>query len=131
MWEWVSENYPGLDTASRINIDKWKKVLQERNRPGFIGIAGILPAQYEINSGLEYYEGAGDFIQGLLFFMFIINLGVGIVNLLPVKPLDGGKMWDVVLSRYIPRYSKRIMRFAAYIILALLLANFLPLGLLV
>lgn len=131
MWEWISENYPGLEATSQVNIDKWTKMLQERNTPGFMGIAGILPAQYEIKPELAYYEAAGEFVQGLLFFLFLINLGVGIFNLLPIKPFDGGKMWDVVLSRYIPKHSKKLMRLVAYVMLAILIANFLPIGLLV
>ena len=50
------------------------------------------------------------------------------MNLLPVNPLDGGKMWTVVLKRYVPKHAKKIMRALGYFILALLIANFLPLG---
>ncbi|UCD03049.1 MAG: site-2 protease family protein [Candidatus Aenigmatarchaeota archaeon] len=128
MWNWISENYPGLEFTAKINTDKWEKMLQERNRPGFIGIVGVLPAQYEIKPEFAYYEDAGEFAQGLLFFLFLINLGVGIFNLLPIKPFDGGKMWDIVLAKYMPRHSRWIMRLVMYVILALLIANFLPLG---
>ncbi len=126
-WEWISENYPGLSVTAQGRISELETMLGGRNRPGFIGILNVLP-HYDLKPGLVPYRGAADFTQGLLVFLFMINLGVGIVNLLPVKPLDGGKMLDVVLKRYVPKYSKRIMRVLGYLILALLIANFLPIG---
>ncbi len=126
-WEWVSDNYPGLEVTAQRNLDKWNAMLEGRNSPGFIGILNVAP-HYEIAEGLVPYKGVADFTQGLLIFLFMINLGVGIVNLLPIKPLDGGKMWDVVLKRYVPKHAKRIMKALGYLVLGLLIANFLPLG---
>ena len=34
----------------------------------------------------------------LFQWMFILNLGIGTFNLLPMKPLDGGKMLEILLS---------------------------------
>jgi membrane-associated protease RseP (regulator of RpoE activity) len=126
-WEWIGGNYPMLTERAGEKIRGLETAMEGRNRPGFMGILNVLP-HYELRAGMEPYSGATDFIQGLLMFLFIINLGVGIVNLLPVKPLDGGKMWDVVLKRYAPKHANMIMRVMGYLILALLLANFLPLG---
>ncbi len=126
-WEWISDNYPGLSETAQKNILELETALEGRNSPGFIGILNVT-SHYEINAGLVPYKGVYDFTQGLLIFMFMINLGVGIVNLLPVKPLDGGKMLDVVLIRYVPKHSKQIMRILGYVVLALLLANFIPFG---
>jgi hypothetical protein len=47
-----------------------------------------------------------------------------------MKPLDGGKMWDIVLRRYFPKRAGLMMKILAYFILALLLANFIPFGML-
>ncbi|MCD6496081.1 MAG: site-2 protease family protein [Candidatus Aenigmarchaeota archaeon] len=126
-WNWVADNYPLISERARSNKMKWEGMLSGRTKPGFIGILGVTP-HYELSDSLAPCKGAIDFLQGLLVFMFMINLGVGIVNLLPVKPLDGGKMWDVVLTRYAPKHAKRVMRVFGYLILALLLANFLPIG---
>lgn len=126
-WEWISDNYPGLSGTVQKNVAELETMLEERNSPGFMGILNVVP-HYEMKPGLTPYRGVADFTQGLLIFLFIINLGVGIVNLLPVNPLDGGKMWNVVLKRYVPKHAKKIMKALGYIILALLIANFLPLG---
>ena len=37
-------------------------------------------------------------ILGLLEWLFVINLGIGIVNLFPLKPLDGGLMFEEIFK---------------------------------
>ena len=37
-------------------------------------------------------------IVDLFNWIFILNLGIGLFNLLPIKPLDGGKMLEILLS---------------------------------
>ena len=36
---------------------------------------------------------------GLLGFLALLNLGVGMFNLLPLGPLDGGRMFQLVLYK--------------------------------
>ena len=127
LWEWVSENYPMLGERASQQISYWEGRLDSHPRPGFIGITGVLP-NYVLMESLEPYEQPLEFMQGLLFFLFIINLGVGIVNLLPVKPLDGGRMWDVVFKRYVPKHARWIMRALGALTFLLLIANFIPFG---
>src|SRR3989338_11101107 len=40
-------------------------------------------------------------IAGLLMFLFILNLGIGLFNLVPIGPLDGGRMLQAVLMAYV------------------------------
>jgi membrane-associated protease RseP (regulator of RpoE activity) len=127
LWEWVAENYPLLQDRARGQTAYWRSLLDDHSRPGFIGITGVI-THFELGAGLEPFRQPIDFIQGLLFFLFIINLGVGIVNLLPIKPLDGGKMWDAVLRKYVPKHAKRIINTVGILILLLLLSNFIPFG---
>lgn len=37
---------------------------------------------------------------GLIGWIFIISLGIGIVNLLPLGPMDGGRMYLLLLEKY-------------------------------
>ncbi|MBN2330224.1 MAG: site-2 protease family protein [Candidatus Aenigmarchaeota archaeon] len=127
MWEWVSENYPMLEERAGRQVAHWESRLESYPRPGFIGVTGVLP-NFELMQSLEPYRQPLEFVQGLLFFLFLINLGVGIVNLLPVKPLDGGRMWDVVFKRYIPEHAGWLMRALGALTFLLLVANFIPFG---
>ncbi|MFH0956752.1 MAG: site-2 protease family protein [Candidatus Aenigmatarchaeota archaeon] len=129
LWAWVGENYPALGERASARALALQEQLDAKQEPGFIGILGVL-THSALAPGLTAFAGVFIFIEGFLAFLFIINLGVGIVNLLPLKPLDGGKMWDIVLRRYIPKRAGLVMKILAYFILALLLANFIPFGML-
>jgi membrane-associated protease RseP (regulator of RpoE activity) len=99
------------------------KQLETHPRSGFIGIAGV--SNYtRIRPGLEGYQEAITFIEGLLFFLFLINFGVGTFNMLPIGPLDGGRMWGIIFQRFTPRHSKAIMNVLSWIMLAIIIANF-------
>ncbi len=133
LWEWVSGAYPELAGTADRRMMAIESELSGRGEPGFIGILGVTP-HYAIPDGLAAYTPVIGFLMGnegslgLLFFMVIINFGVGLVNLLPLKPLDGGKMWDIVLRRYIPKHAGTIMKVLGYLILALIIGNFIPFG---
>ena len=43
-------------------------------------------------------------ITSLLYWIFVINLGLGLANLLPLGPLDGGRM---LLTGLTTMFSKR------------------------
>jgi membrane-associated protease RseP (regulator of RpoE activity) len=60
-------------------------------------------------------------------WMFILNLGVGLFNMLPAVPLDGGYMMQTVLERRISsEKAKRVVRALSYFILVLILMNMFP-----
>jgi membrane-associated protease RseP (regulator of RpoE activity) len=96
---------------------------------GFIGILGV-SQDFGLRDGVTFpglvyfFTGRSPDFFGLLFFLFLINLGVGAFNLLPLGPLDGGRMWRIVLDRFIPRHSKRIMNSLSWVLLLVLLLNF-------
>ena len=129
LWQWVADNYPALSARASERVSSLQHELSSRGEPGFIGILNVAP-HYDIITSLAPFSDVLDFIQGLLAFLFLINFGVGIVNLLPLKPLDGGKMWEIALNRYVPAYAPRIMKVLGYFILFLFIANFIPIGLL-
>lgn len=90
---------------------------------GYIGIMGIGNVQI-IRDELMPYSGPIQFFGGLLAFLFMINLGVGLFNLLPLKPLDGGKMWEVLIKRIAPKRGDMIVRRMGHFTLILLLLIF-------
>ena len=88
----LSEVKPG--DALLIKTDKkiYELNAGEKNEKGYIGLS-FSPEKQFID---EKYGGYGRFISWislLSFWIFAANLGVGLFNLLPMGPLDGGKMF--------------------------------------
>jgi membrane-associated protease RseP (regulator of RpoE activity) len=96
---------------------------------GFIGISSV-SQDFELREGVAspelvyFFTGRSPDFFGLLFFLFLINLGVGAFNLLPLGPLDGGRMWKIVLDKIIPRHSKIVMNGLGWVLLFVLMLNF-------
>ncbi len=59
---------------------------------------------------------------GLVDWIVILNLGVGCFNLLPIKPLDGGRMWEGLLEKALGRRRSKILVNASSFVLAFLIA---------
>jgi membrane-associated protease RseP (regulator of RpoE activity) len=123
-WEYVGEHYPGLKIRAIGKVAGLNAMAEDQfTRGGFIGISSVV-TYVKVAQGLEPLEEAFIFIQGLLFWMFLINLGVGAFNLLPIKPLDGGRMWEILFKKIIPKHSKNATRILSYFALLLVLLNF-------
>jgi len=39
-------------------------------------------------------------VKDLFFWLFVLNLGVGLFNLVPLGPIDGGRMLLAVLQKF-------------------------------
>lgn len=65
---------------------------------------------------------------GLFGWIFLISLGVGIVNLLPLGPMDGGRMYLIVLEKVFKKKTalKIWSKTASFLLFALLLLVFVP-----
>jgi len=58
----------------------------------------------------------------ILLWIYIFSLGVGIVNLLPIKPLDGGLIFEEITSKFTKR-AKKITKIVSIIVLLILIFN--------
>lgn len=123
MWQWVGDNSPGLEKRAGERIDTIESEIGSFDRPGYIGISSV-STLVMLKPGLEGYTESVAFIQGLLFWLFLINFGVGAANLLPIGPLDGGRMWTIVFQRVAKKRWKGIMRVISYATLLILIINF-------
>lgn len=66
------------------------------------GHVGIRFAQVpQIDAEYEAYSGFLMWFISLLETVAILNLGIGLVNMLPIKPLDGGQIMGGVIDKYI------------------------------
>jgi membrane-associated protease RseP (regulator of RpoE activity) len=125
----VYTRLPGGERAS-YNIITGTEPNATGEPKGYMGIAAIyqdytLKDEYQSYSPAVYFlAGESPSFFGLLFFIFLINLGVGAFNLLPLGPLDGGKMWKIALDKVIPKHSKTVMKYLTYALLLMLILNF-------
>ncbi len=63
----------------------------------------------------------------LIKWMFVLNLGIGMFNLLPMVPLDGGYIFQGMVERASSkRTARRVSHALSIIVLALLIVNFMP-----
>ncbi len=64
-------------------------------------------------------------LSNLLYWVFVLNIGIGLVNLLPLGPIDGGRMLQIVLNRKLKNQQAAAKLFGevTYLSLFLLLAN--------
>jgi membrane-associated protease RseP (regulator of RpoE activity) len=61
---------------------------------------------------------------GLIFWLYVLNLGIGLFNLVPVGPLDGGRMLNVVLGKFLEKKkAQKIWGWISLFFLALILIN--------
>ncbi len=122
-WEYIGENYPSMEARVSSKLRSLREEMENHSKPGFIGIMGV-STDYEVVDALKPYEEPITFTNGLLFFVFLINLGVGIANMLPMKPLDGGRMWEIIFRRYFKKHYKPMTRYLGYVTLLLIIAAF-------
>jgi len=92
----------------------------------FIGIQNITRV-YEYKFGgyvPDYTFSAVDMWLKLLFWIFVLSIGVGIANLLPMKPFDGGYMFEEFFKKLFgKKYAKYAIKIMTIITIALLLSN--------
>jgi membrane-associated protease RseP (regulator of RpoE activity) len=63
-------------------------------------------------------------ILGLFQWIFILSLGVGVFNLFPIKPLDGGLMLEEIIKYfYKGEHASKIANGISLVIFSLLLTN--------
>ena len=89
------------------------------------GYIGIYPSQH-VTSKIGH-----DWLVLPLFFalywIYVLNIGIGLMNLFPLVPLDGGRMLDDAIKEYLPERVAKPVRYTVIGIgLVLLALNVLP-----
>jgi hypothetical protein len=122
---------PGVPVILITDQGEIKVVPEEREGfpNGFIGIA-VRP-DVKAKTIVSNYVGEeralavyGAFVEAL-YWIGVLNLLVGLTNLLPIIPLDGGRMFSVLMEQVAPKSHKSI---TTLIYLALLVLVFINAG---
>lgn len=67
-------------------------------------------------------------LMKMAYFGVMINVFLMVLNLLPIPPLDGGKIAMMLLPYNISQHLYKIEPYGVWILLGLLYLNVLPLG---
>ncbi len=90
----------------RLVTDKGAYLVRTVKNPdnesrAFIGVGGFAQKQILKKEAAERYgerlPGSIPWINMLVLWLFLINIGIGLFNLLPLGPIDGGRMFFVLL----------------------------------
>ncbi|MFB6294528.1 MAG: site-2 protease family protein, partial [Candidatus Nanohaloarchaea archaeon] len=106
-WQWIQQHYPALQETAAQRIAE----LEQQRKPDATGYMGIrVVPDRDVNPAFtSLVQPLFTFFQ-LLFFVALLNLMIGVANLLPVKGLDGGWMLDTALQETVPGRADRIVR---------------------
>ena len=118
-WKWIKNNFNFLNKKAELRISQIQK---ELNKKAYLGVS--VSNYGHINEKVRPFFSAIFFIYGLISFMVVINLGIGLANLLPLKPLDGGLLWENLFEKISPKYGRRITLFLGILTLILIILSF-------
>jgi len=128
--------------AEMQNLTSGKEVLLETDRGNYSVILGA-SAQNQSQAYLgvmlaqnkavkpeviakygSFLPNAVVWIIGLLWWLYVLNLGIGIFNLVPVGPIDGGRMIQAyLLKKYRKEQALKIANWISMVFLAIIVLN--------
>jgi membrane-associated protease RseP (regulator of RpoE activity) len=63
-------------------------------------------------------------IFGLVYWLFLLSLGIGLFNLLPIGPIDGGRMLQLAMQKIFKQEpGERVWKFISIIFVGLVIVN--------
>ena len=121
---------PGTTIKMKTDVSTYTITLTKNpgdEKAGFLGVR----LQQNIEVKEAFKERYGSFIPaviiwivGLLRWLIILNLGIGLFNLVPIGPLDGGRMLQLVLRRFFDsKKADKIWYHISMIFLILVIVN--------
>jgi membrane-associated protease RseP (regulator of RpoE activity) len=61
---------------------------------------------------------------GLLYWLFLLSIGIGLFNLLPIGPIDGGRMLQLIMQKLFKQQNgQRVWKFISMMFFLLVIAN--------
>ncbi|BBL45817.1 peptidase M50 [Nanobdella aerobiophila] len=114
--EVLNKYSPGQNVTIYTNKGTYDIELVDKYNETFLGV--YVEQEYNYASNIIPFTGS------LLLWLFIINLGLGIGNMIPIYPLDGGRALKALLeAKFEEKKAKKIMNIISIIIVILILYN--------
>ncbi len=138
-YDLVSGIKPGDEIKVLTNVSSYTLIAVEQpenfiNRIAFwkdeYGYIGLItsPKISDFEDGKELLGKTLSWIGLLFYWLFTINLAVGMFNMLPLGPIDGGKMFLILSNVLIKneKKAKKLWIFVSFFCLALILLGLMP-----
>jgi len=127
----LSEKNPGDKISLMTDKGSYDIILSDNEGKAYLGTSlSVDEVVYSERALDKYGKTSLDFIfwfSQLLFWLWVINIGVGLFNLLPLGPIDGGKMLFVGLTKFVSKENAmRAWKTVSFFLLLLLIINLLP-----
>ncbi|MEM4240451.1 MAG: site-2 protease family protein [Candidatus Woesearchaeota archaeon] len=142
----------GVDSASLVYLDNLTAVLASKKPKDTITLStnetsytivlaaspknaskaylGIFTRQHaEITESFRQRYGEWSvpvvlWIFGLLYWLFLLSMGIGLFNLLPIGPIDGGRMLQLAMQKiFKERMGEVVWNFISMVFLLLVVSN--------
>lgn len=131
--DFMEKTKPNQTILMYTNESKYDITLIEspnNNETGYLGVIVLQQNDYtqSFKENYRWFIGPLNWLMGFLVLLFLFNLGVGLINLVPCGPLDGGRMVLTVLKiKFKEKKAIAIWGKITLITLLILLADiFLP-----
>jgi membrane-associated protease RseP (regulator of RpoE activity) len=118
LWEELGPRNPGdritLTTSDNTVYDV---TLGQNNNVTYLGITYMPHFKVDPNTFMMFMQ--------LLTLMFMFSFAVGLFNILPIWPLDGGLMVEAIAKHFSPKNASYIVRAISTIVLLIVIFSFI------
>ncbi len=126
----LKEKKPGNAISLETDKNTYNLKLEKNPEDESLAYLGVY-VQQESAVKQSFREKYGNFapaaiiwVAGLFSWLVILNLGIGLFNLVPIGPLDGGRMLQLVLHRFFERKkADKVWYYVSMVFLLIVVAN--------
>jgi len=97
---------------------------QEDFEGGYIGLRFAPNPVTEYKARYSGYAGFLGWLTGLIQMTAVLNIGIGLFNMLPAKPLDGGQIVSVFVEKFTGEGNLRYVNIWSIAVWALIISSF-------
>lgn len=121
---------PGDTISITTTVKNYEIELGKHPENESIALLGVMVNQdtgiKESFVGGKHIGSAILWLMGLVYWLFVLNLGIGLFNLAPLGPIDGGRMLLVTLEKYMSKKrAATIWKNVSFVFLLLIVVNIL------
>jgi membrane-associated protease RseP (regulator of RpoE activity) len=126
----LSAKKPGDTITLQTSTGTYRIVLAPNAKNSSKAYLGILSRQHaEVKEGFKSKYGGWCvpiilWLFGMVYWLFLLSIGIGLFNLLPIGPIDGGRMLHIVMQKLFKQPgSQRAWKFVSMMFFLLVMIN--------